>query len=62
MLTTYMRRMRNNNLGLGLRVPLCRPQLENVMTNKKPIIAPVLRLKKSVLPTNDPPLPWHITM
>ena len=57
MLTTYMRRMRNNNLGLGLRAPLCRPQLENVMTNKKPIIAPILRLKKSVLPTNDPPLP-----
>ena len=40
MLTTYMRRMRNNNLGLGLRAPFCRPQLENVMTNKKPIIAP----------------------
>ena len=35
MLTTYIRRMRNNNLGLGLRAPLCRPQLENVMTNKK---------------------------
>ena len=59
MLTTYMRRMRNNNLGLGLRAPLCCPQLDNVMTIKKPIIAAILRLKKSVLPTNDPPLPWH---
>ena len=35
MLATYMRRMRNNNLGFGLRAPLCRPQLDNVMTIKK---------------------------
>ena len=57
MLATYMRRMRNNNLGLGLRAPLCCLQLDNVMTIKKPIIAPILSLKKSVLPTNDPPHP-----
>ena len=31
MLTTYMRRMRNNNLGLGLRAPLCCLQLDNVI-------------------------------
>ena len=32
MLTIHMRRMRNNNLGLGLRAPLCCLQLDNVMT------------------------------
>ena len=31
MLTTYMRRIRNNNLGLGLRAPLCCLQLDNVI-------------------------------
>ena len=35
MLTTYMRRMRNNNLGLGLRAPLCCLQLDIENTSWK---------------------------
>ena len=60
MLTAYMRRLRNNNLGLGLRAPLCRPQLDNVMTIKKPIIAPidVSRSQFFLQMTH----PWYITM